>query len=339
MIRYYDVFRRGYLSEDVIRLMIQDMHTGEALSEDAIEAKLAEVLRNIETEDDPDYPGKVRIHQRRFLAAVGSHKFRGTSKLCRIGKPICAAISNAIFAQRQRNRKMSHQLVDVVERQHAGSCIGCCGKRPELEEVLVKLNSDGVVVDRVKPAALQKCKSQESQNSREKKTEKSSKTSLRTNSSVSSVEDPTQGVSAPSEEALKVAHNLVLLIREFAQNKGDTRNPLGLLSSTKEDQESFVKQMEVIEKALGPMLKKRRCMSVSSPAYIIGDIHGNLDDLLTMERSLWKRFPVSGPNLVFLGDMVDRGKWGVECATYLLCLSVIAPQKVCSIMRCDTNRC
>jgi diadenosine tetraphosphatase ApaH/serine/threonine PP2A family protein phosphatase len=61
---------------------------------------------------------------------------------------------------------------------------------------------------------------------------------------------------------------------------------------------------------------------------LIGDVHGNLDDLITIERSLWKRYPLSGPNMVFLGDMVDRGKWSVECATYLLCLATIAPTKI-----------
>lgn len=46
-----------------------------------------------------------------------------------------------------------------------------------------------------------------------------------------------------------------------------------------------------------------------------------------MEKHVWKRFPFAGPNLVFLGDMVDRGKWSVECAAYLLSLVVVAPQK------------
>ena len=33
-------------------------------------------------------------------------------------------------------------------------------------------------------------------------------------------------------------------------------------------------------------------------------------------------------NLVFLGDYVDRGKWGVECMAYLLCLKLSFPRNV-----------
>ena len=64
-----------------------------------------------------------------------------------------------------------------------------------------------------------------------------------------------------------------------------------------------------------------------SLSFVIGDIHGNLEDLLTLENHLWPSLPV-GPNLLFLGDYVDRGAWSVECALYVLALKVLFPHKV-----------
>lgn len=71
-----------------------------------------------------------------------------------------------------------------------------------------------------------------------------------------------------------------------------------------------------------------KCARVVSPCYIIGDIHGNLEDLLTLEKSIWKRIPCVGANYVFLGDYVDRGQWGFECALYLMSFKTLAPNKV-----------
>lgn len=60
---------------------------------------------------------------------------------------------------------------------------------------------------------------------------------------------------------------------------------------------------------------------------LISDIHGNLSDLLSMERVIWRHLP-AGANLVFLGDYVDRGKWSFECAVYVLALKALFPHKV-----------
>jgi len=65
---------------------------------------------------------------------------------------------------------------------------------------------------------------------------------------------------------------------------------------------------------------------VPSPAFVIGDIHGNLEDLMSLERTIWRRFPeVNGMHYLFLGDYVDRGCWSVECALYLLSMKLLRP--------------
>ena len=71
-----------------------------------------------------------------------------------------------------------------------------------------------------------------------------------------------------------------------------------------------------------PPLKK-----VSSPVYVLGDIHGNLSDLMTFERVLWKKGACESGNFLFLGDYVDRGKDSLECILYLLANKIINPNK------------
>jgi diadenosine tetraphosphatase ApaH/serine/threonine PP2A family protein phosphatase len=65
---------------------------------------------------------------------------------------------------------------------------------------------------------------------------------------------------------------------------------------------------------------------VSSPAVIVGDIHGNLPDLLRILRT----FPKAGAseNIVFLGDYVDRGSHSVGVMILLLALLCKYPKSV-----------
>lgn len=72
-----------------------------------------------------------------------------------------------------------------------------------------------------------------------------------------------------------------------------------------------------------------RVLKVTSPCYVLGDIHGNLTDLLTFDANIWRSNVYFSPsNLLFLGDYVDRGQYSVECILYLLCLKLITPHRV-----------
>jgi len=57
---------------------------------------------------------------------------------------------------------------------------------------------------------------------------------------------------------------------------------------------------------------------------VIGDIHGQFNDLLYILRATHQ---IEGLNLVFLGDYVDRGKNSIEVLILLLCLKVMHPKK------------
>ena len=123
-----------------------------------------------------------------------------------------------------------------------------------------------------------------------------------------------------------LAHHLKNEIIAFNLMKGTRDEPKGLFYESKENRELLVRYLGQLANEVIPMLgSERRCVNVSSPAFVIGDIHGNLEDLLTIERYLFKSVPLLTANYVFLGDYVDRGKWSVECAIYMICLKLLAP--------------
>lgn len=61
----------------------------------------------------------------------------------------------------------------------------------------------------------------------------------------------------------------------------------------------------------------------------LGDMHGNFHDLIAFEKVLWPLSPALCPaSILFLGDLVDRGIYGVEICTYLFCYKVQMPKKI-----------
>lgn len=58
---------------------------------------------------------------------------------------------------------------------------------------------------------------------------------------------------------------------------------------------------------------------VPEPAVVVGDVHGQYFDLVTL---LSKNKQPGDTNFVFLGDYVDRGVYGVEIMLLLLSIKV-----------------
>jgi len=75
--------------------------------------------------------------------------------------------------------------------------------------------------------------------------------------------------------------------------------------------------------------REPRVAFVQSPAYVFGDIHGNLEDLHFFSDNLWRLgMSLTAGNFIFLGDYVDRGKSCLECVAYLLVMKYQLPNKV-----------
>lgn len=77
--------------------------------------------------------------------------------------------------------------------------------------------------------------------------------------------------------------------------------------------------------AIAALRARPTLVRVRSPCVVLGDIHGQFEDLLAIMRFFGS--PPKG-RFVFLGDYVDRGPKGLECLGLLLCLQVLFPADV-----------
>jgi len=87
--------------------------------------------------------------------------------------------------------------------------------------------------------------------------------------------------------------------------------------------------VSVIEQTKEILMREPRLVNVPAPCYVMGDLHGNFQDLKAFEQAFWKQGPAVSPaNLLFLGDYVDRRPFGVEVILYLFAQKMSAPSKV-----------
>ena len=106
------------------------------------------------------------------------------------------------------------------------------------------------------------------------------------------------------------------------------RSPNEHVGYLKSDQ--FAKDIIKLNKKVKTILEDEpRCVFLQSPAYVFGDIHGNLEDLHFFSDNIWNLgMALTAGNFVFLGDYVDRGMSCLEVVAYLLAMKLMLPQKV-----------
>jgi protein phosphatase len=81
----------------------------------------------------------------------------------------------------------------------------------------------------------------------------------------------------------------------------------------------------VCDAALLHFTKVPIVLDINGPLYVIGDVHGNVVDLLRILKVVG--IPPKS-RLLFLGDYVDRGEYSVEVVTLLFSLVVLHPTHV-----------
>ena len=74
--------------------------------------------------------------------------------------------------------------------------------------------------------------------------------------------------------------------------------------------------------------KESRYLEISSPVYVLGDIHGNLYDLQFFRKTLWPAGPeLTAGEFLFLGDFVDRGCNSIPVVAYIMAKKILCPSK------------
>ena len=80
-----------------------------------------------------------------------------------------------------------------------------------------------------------------------------------------------------------------------------TPAPIGILASDKEWHilDKYFRLM--CSDLCGILAQERKLVKINAPAIVVGDVRGNLQDLLQLEKLFWPSFPVIPEKLVFLG--------------------------------------
>jgi diadenosine tetraphosphatase ApaH/serine/threonine PP2A family protein phosphatase len=117
-------------------------------------------------------------------------------------------------------------------------------------------------------------------------------------------------------------HPLALRIMDMFQRPSEN---LDYLNS-----EQFAKDLfKLCQKVRHVLEGEPRVVYLQSPAYIFGDIHGNLEDLHFFSDNIWRLgMSLTAGNFLFLGDYVDRGMNCLEVTAYLLAMKLQLPNKV-----------
>ena len=83
--------------------------------------------------------------------------------------------------------------------------------------------------------------------------------------------------------------------------------------------------LRLVEMAREIFRSEPNIVEVDVPTTVVGDIHGQFYDLLTI---LSKGGDPEHTRYVFLGDYVDRGQFGCECIFLLFALKIKYPKNV-----------
>lgn len=257
-----------------------------------------------------------------FLSAVGSSKLRGTSQVLRSPMSIITYLLKLKEKETVKTFKFPDKMMTAVESKHGLLSVPprvptVVPKTPKFELCMhtVKVAQDGatVSVDQIHESLLNK----------EKVDDRQTESSKRLSADVFDQKSIPNQVLAGLRYLIGINKGKSLVIeakciRVDAYNWGQF-NP-GYLA-----QHLIV----VCKIAREIFMKEPRLIELKSPAYIMGDLHGNVQDLLCFENAFWSLGPpLCSSSLLFLGDYVDRGYYGMEVLTYLFCYKVMAPKKV-----------
>ena len=133
------------------------------------------------------------------------------------------------------------------------------------------------------------------------------------------------GALSSSQNGGKPSSSIANAIHRITEMFKEPTSHMTYLNSPK-----FAKDILKLNSRVRPLLEAEpRVAFLQSPAYVFGDIHGNLEDLHFFSDNIWRLgMALTAGNFVFLGDYVDRGMSCLECVAYLFVMKLTLPHKV-----------
>lgn len=237
------------------------------------------------------------IPYKTFVKAVGNLQIRGTSLLFRavedrpLGTLLMKCGPNTVKLMEMKQDKQWAKNLKL--QQLKGICMRCKDKRYTLAAHFVRVLTDGTAAEPQEIRGL---------------------------SDVSRMSKVNRRLSDLAFYSNNICNILIDMIRTSMET------PIQWFKSGKLDLvDKVLKLCSEVELLFA---SEPRVVKASSPIYVLGDIHGNLRDLLIYEKIFWSMGPAClSCNYLFLGDYVDRGSYSVECIVYLLCCKLLSPSR------------
>lgn len=299
--KYYDKNSDNYLDIDDFKRMIHDINdkTNQSCAPDEIENSCRNLLSNLRLLDS-----KKRISFDAFINNSG--KINGITTLFQASKSIMDSIHT-----RHLYEYISHKTGGAFSARLVGTCQRCRPKNYSLAYHAVKVNNQGRI-DESKPLVSLNCGEIDvEQQFKQKTNEIQIKHSLEVVFNENSI-----------------ANRVLAIIRKMADFKKLSRERKNEVSQFVISSLTVDLIIQLCREVTEIFLIEPPVLKLNTPCIVMGDIHGNINDLLTYEEQLWSLAPTSNaPNVLFLGDYVDRGDFSIEVISYLFAMKILAPTK------------
>lgn len=288
--RYFDENRSGFLEmNEFYNMRLEAMNMSKQVTGNPVDLVVNELASDYEAVRLP-FGSTVGFDN--FKGAIADMKLRGTSSLCRTRIPI-------------RGRRIYSS--DQVIAQSSDSAVARCKKHSRgnysLEAYEVMINGSARVTgSRPVPNNILSTLTMQQKF---------------TSDLLLADNDPAK--------CIAMVHHHAEAVGIWAKSHADRHDWERLPDNLFQERVNIIKN--TLKRAKEIFLREPPVRRVSSPVYVLGDIHGNLRDLMTFETVLWRKGPCEGGNFLFLGDYVDRGADSMECILYLFAKKIMNPEK------------
>ncbi|XP_023026420.1 uncharacterized protein isoform X2 [Leptinotarsa decemlineata] len=304
MFRYYDRDRDDFLKFDEMKNIVLDLRKSKKISTDA--AGVAK--ETAETYKAMGIPDTTPINVMDFLKAICDLKIRGTSTIFRSNVGIIKYLKDS---SEKSAVKMDMVSARNLTENLKGRVPAVQTKNVDYEVAVhtVKIQKSGQAINIDEMKLIQ---------------EAVSLTTLK-----QPVNEQTRRISMDLFSQRSVSNEVLKSLR-YLTSINKIKDPKASYTWGQLDTVMFGRNLINICNQVREIFRvESRLLELSSPIYIMGDLHGNVADLLYFERVLWHIGPGLSPsNLLFLGDYVDRGAYSIEVISYLFSYKLQSPNKV-----------